>query len=621
MRNFYLIVSFVMASGMISAQNRFTNTADKLFYRYEYVDAAKEYLKLVENAKADNYVYKQLAESYYSVFNSKEAVKWFAKAVEENPDSQIRYKYAQMLKAEGNFAESDNQMQQFVQLEPGDQRAKIFVNNRNYLSDLKKQEVLYEIAKSELSSDKTDFGALLTNNNTVYFATSRNLVGSTNGRNEEPFLDIYSATYTAEGTFTDVAPLESINTKWHDGPVTLTSDGVTMFYGSESFNEKEFTKDKDKNAKFGRMYLFKATNENGKWVNSKPLPFNNKSYDARNPSISQDGTTLYFSSNMPGGFGGEDIWKVTVNADQYGEPENLGEKVNTASNESFPFIADDNVLFFSSNGKTGFGGLDIFKIDLNQEAEAINVGEPVNTSKDDFAFTYNSSRKVGFFASNRDGIDNIYSAKPICKQEAIVRVKNAITGTLLENSKITLLDVKNKNSQIQSTNTKGEALFLSKCDENYMVQIVREGYENGTFSISKSTDNLVIAEVALQPILPIITETEVLLAPIYFEFDKSNMTAQGAAELDKLITVLNVYPDMVIFAKSHTDSKGSKAYNSNLSDRRAKSTVQYLISKGIAKDRISGQGFGESQPKVVCNSCTEEQDALNRRSEFLIIKK
>jgi outer membrane protein OmpA-like peptidoglycan-associated protein len=610
-----------MASGILFAQNRHTKIADKLFNRYEYVDAAKEYLKLVENAKADNYVYKQLAESYYSVFNSKEAAKWFAKAIEENPDSEIRYKYAQMLKAEGNFAASDNQMQQFVQLEPGDQRATSFVNNRNYLADLKKQDVLYEIVKSELSSDKTDFGALLTNNNTVYFTSSRNLVGSTNGRNEEPFLDIYSATYTAEGTFTDVAPLESINTKWHDGPVTLTSDGVTLFYGSESFNEKEFTKDKDKNAIFGRMYLFKSTNENGKWGNGKPLPFNNKSYDVRNPSINKDGTTLYFSSNRPGGFGGEDIWKVTVNADQYGEPENLGEKVNTASNESFPFIADDNVLFFSSNGKTGFGGLDIFKIDLNQDAEAINAGEPVNTSKDDFAFTYNTTKKAGFFASNRAGIDNIYSAKLSCKQEALVQVRDAVTGILLENSKVTLLDVKNKNSQILFTNTKGEALFLSKCDENYMVQIVREGYENDTFSISKSSDHQVMAEVALQPIMPVITETEVLLAPIYFEFDKSNMTAQGAAELDKLITVLNVYPDMVIFTKSHTDSKGNKAYNSNLSDRRAKSTVQYVISKGISKDRISGQGYGESQPKVVCNFCTEEQDALNRRSEFLIIKK
>ena len=621
MRNLYVTLSFVMVSGILSAQNQYTKTADKLFNRYEYVDAAKEYLKLAEVSKADSYVYKQLAESYYNVFNTKEAVKWYAKVVEQKQDAETYYKYAQMLKAEGNFKEADKQMQQFAKLAPNDQRAKAFVSNPNYLPELKGQTKLYDIAKSDVSSDNTDFGAVLTNDNNVYFASARNTSKRNSNFNEEPYLDIYRATYNANGTISDAVAVDNLNTKWHDGPVSITSDGNIMYYGSESFNEKEFTKDKAKNAKFGKIYLYKATKQGDNWSNSKPLPFNNKEYDVRNPSISKDGKTLYFSSNMPGGFGGEDIWKVTVNGDEYGTPENLGAKVNTEANESFPFITDDNVLFFSSNGKQGFGGLDVFKMDLNKGSEAMNVGEPVNTSKDDFAFTFNTTKKVGFFSSNRDGNDDIFKADPVCNVQALVRVKDAKTGKVIEGATVMLVDEKQKTVSNQTTALNGETLTGVMCNTAYSAQVSKSGYESGVFEVKKAENEQVVVEAVLNPIMPIITEKEVILEPIYFEFNKSNITAEGAAELDKLVIVMNDHPNMVIFAKSHTDSRGSDKYNMNLSDRRAKSTVQYLISKGIAKERISGQGFGESEPKVVCKPCTEEQYAQNRRSEFLIVKK
>jgi len=610
-----------MVSGMLSAQNQYTKSADKLFNRYEYVDAAKEYLKLAEGSKADSYVYKQLAESYYNVFNTKEAVKWYAKVVEQKQDAETYYKYAQMLKAEGNFKEADQQMQQFAQLAPNDQRAKTFVSKPNYLPELQGQTKLYDVVKSDVSSDKTDFGAVLTNDNNVYFASSRNTSRKTNSWNEEPYLDIYKATYNANGTISDAVAVDNINTKWHDGPVSITSDGTTMYYGSESFNEKEFTKDKPKNAKFGKIYLYKATKEGDNWGNIKPLPFNNKGYDVRNPSISKDGKTLYFSSNMPGGFGGEDIWKVAVNADEYGTPENLGQKVNTEANESFPFITEDNILFFSSNGKTGFGGLDVFKMDLNKGTEAINVGEPVNTSKDDFAFTYNTTKKVGFFSSNRGGNDDIFKADPVCNVQALIRVKDAKTGIVIEGATVMLVDEKQTTITNQTTAFNGETLSSVLCNTSYSAQVSKQGYESGVFEVAKAENDQVVVEALLNPIMPIITENEVILQPIYFEYNKSNITAEGAAELNKLVMVMNEYSNMVIFAKSHTDSRGSDKYNMNLSERRAKATVQYLISKGIAKERISGQGFGESEPKVACQPCTEEQYAQNRRSEFLIVKK
>lgn len=621
MKKLYVTLSFVLASGILSAQNQYTKVADKLFDRYEYVDAAKEYLKLAESSKADNYVYKQLAESYYNVFNTKEAVKWFAKVVEQKQDAETYYKYAQMLKAEGNFKEADKQMQQFAQLQPNDQRAKSFLSKPNYLPELKGQSKLYDVTKSDISSDKSDFGAVLTNDNNFYFSSARNTSRRNNGWNEEPYLDIYKATYNANGTISDALAVESLNTKWHDGPVSITKDGTTIYYGSESFNEKEYVKDKEKKAKFGKIFLYKASKEGDKWGNIKPLPFNNKEFSVRNPSISKDGKTLYFSSNMPGGFGGEDIWKVSVNGDEFGTPENLGAKVNTEANESFPFVTDENVLFFSSNGKTGFGGLDVFMMDLNKGTDPINVGEPVNTSKDDFAFTFNSAKKVGFFSSNRDGVDNIYKADPVCNVQVLVKVKDAKSGMAIDGATVVLVDEKQKTVSNQTTLANGESSTGVLCYTSYSAQVSKQGYESGVFEVAKGENYQVVVEALLNPIMPIITEREVILQPIYFEFNKSNITAEGAAELDKLVAVMNEYPTMVIFAKSHTDSRGSDKYNMNLSERRAKSTVQYLISKGISKERISGQGFGEIEPKVPCKPCTEQEHAQNRRSEFLIVKK
>ena len=171
------------------------------------------------------------------------------------------------------------------------------------------------------------------------------------------------------------------------------------------------------------------------------------------------------------------------------------------------------------------------------------------------------------------------------------------------------------------TSENGESIFKVNCDMEYAVQASRLGYENGVGTMEKSEGGKSTVVINLEPIKPIITETEVILQPIFFEFNKSNITAEGAAELDKLVEVMNEYPEMVIFAKSHTDSRGGDKYNMNLSDRRAKSTVQYIISKGISKERITGQGFGESEPKVDCKKCTEEEYAQNRRSEFLIVKK
>jgi outer membrane protein OmpA-like peptidoglycan-associated protein len=622
MKNLYIAFSFVIASSSVFSQSAATKKADKLYSRYEYVTAAEEYLKLVENGKADNYVYKRLAESYFNMFNTVEAARWYAKATETAQDPETYYRYAQMLKSNGKYEESNKQMQKFASLAPNDQRAMTFKQDPNYVPKLRDKQKKYDVKSLEISSDKSDFGAVLYDNQ-LYFTSARNESKKEYGWNKEPFLDIYKADYNIDGTITNANAVSELNSKFHDGPITISADGLTAYFSGDSFKEASFEKDKENKLKLSRNNLFVCTKDNGKWGKVISLPFNSNEYSTSNPSLSRDGKTLYFSSDMPGSIGGVDIWKVAVNTDgTFGIPENLGNLVNTEGNESFPFISDDNItLFFASSGRPGLGGLDIFQIDLTKGAEAVNLGAPVNTEKDDFGFTFNKPKNLGFFASNRNGNDDIFGATPVCGIEVLTIVTNSKTGEILSNASVSIVDDKRNVIATKTTNEKGEVSYEVECEKSYSIQASKDGFEGSSFGVAKTKGGQVKVDAALQPIDVIITETEIILSPIYFEYNKSNITQEGAFELDKLVQVMKSNDKLVILAKSHTDNRGSDVYNLNLSDRRAKATVQYVISKGIAKERISGKGMGEIEPKADCKeSCTEEQHKQNRRSEFLIVK-
>ena len=623
MKKIYTIVSFVLVSSLLTAQNKDTQSADKLFKKLEFIAASEAYLKLVDAKKATVYVYEQLADCYYNIYNTAEAAKWYSKTLEEKKDAELYYRYAQMLKANGNYVESNKQMQKFVTLKPSDLRAKAFNENPNYIPRLLDQSKSFDLKALEMSSDKSDFGAVL-HDNTVYFTSARNASKKTYGWTKEPFLDIYKADYNEDGTITNSVPVKELNSKFHDGSVTISKDGKTMYFTSDSFRENSFEKDKANKLKLGRNNIFKATNENGKWGAITSVPFNSSDYSTGNPSLAKDGKTLYFSSNMPGSIGGVDIWKVAVAENgSFGTPENLGKTINTEGNESFPFITDENVLYFTSDAKQGLGGMDVYKIDLKAATEAKNVGKPVNSDKDDFSFSFNENKNFGFVASNRNGNDDIFGLVPVCNYEVNTIVTNAKTGAILAGAKVSILDDKNNVITTELSNAKGEVSYKVECEKNYTIQAAKDGFESNSFAVTKSNNKGGSTKVnaALNPIDVIITETEVILNPIFFEFNKSNITKEGAFELDKLVQVMKSNEKLVIFAKSHTDNRGSDKYNMILSENRAKATVQYVISKGIDAARISGKGYGESEPKVVCGEdCTEEQHAQNRRSEFLIVK-
>ncbi len=619
----YILFSLLLLLTSGYGQNSTTSKADKLFESYQYIAAINEYLKLADNKNANEYIFTQLAESYYNVFDAENASKWYAKAVKGKVDAETYYHYAQTLKSLGKYQEANKQMDVFAKMMPKDERAKEHLANPNYIPSLTSNSKLFDIAETNINSKgQSDFGAVLTNDNTLYFTSTRNNSNKTDNWNKQPYLDIYQSTRDANGIFSEPSPVRDLNTPFHDGPVTLSADGKTMFFARDGHSEGQYEKSKKSNIKVGQQGIYKATNVDGKWSQVEALPFNSTSYSVTNPSLSKDGKTLYFASNMPGGFGESDIWKVNVDANSYGKPENLGANVNTADKENFPFIAEDNTLYFATMGRQGFGGFDVYKTNSIGTKPAQNLGKPVNSEKDDFSFSFNKNLNAGYFSSNRNGSDAIFSASPICKAQAIVLVTNDKTKAPLANASVAILDLKGNVIATEKTNAEGKVNYNIECNVGYGLQIAAQNFEAATSAVKAVKSGETVVEVVLVPTSVIITDTEVILNPVYFEYDKSNITAQGAIELNKLVKVMQDNPSMVIFVKSHTDSKGSQTYNLNLSEKRAQSTVQYLISKGISQGSISGKGFGSSEQKVKCGgNCTPEQDAQNRRSEFLIVKK
>ncbi len=621
MKKIYSLLSFAFITLVSFGQSKQSENADKLFDSYQYVEAIESYLKLVDKDNADPHVYKQLADSYYNIFNVEEASKWYAKAVESQQDAETYYRYAQVLKSQGKYELANKQMDKFSEMMPNDERAKVHLQNPNYLSELNDKSKLYEVDAAKINdNEQSDFGAILSNDNILYFVSTRNKSTKEDKWTKSSYLDIYKSVRNADGTLSEPEPVKSLNTPYHDGPIALSADGKTMIFSRDGHSEGNFKKLKNNQVKLAQQGLYKATLIDGKWDNIIALPFNSNDYSVSHPSLSSDGKTLYFASNMPGGLGDTDIWKVSIDGNSYGEPENLGSRVNTPGKEGFPFISE-NILYFASSGRQGLGGFDIFKVDLSKNENAINLGNAVNTKRDDFAFSINTLKEIAYFSSNRSGVDNIYTAIPICYVDIIASVTDSNSGSTISGAKVELKNSMNNGIEELASNSNGEAVFNVLCKQDYYVTVSKEGYDSMTIPVSGIKKDKLTVNAALNPVNDMITEREVKLNNIYFEFNKSNITQQGAFELDKLVKIMSDYSEMNILVKSHTDTKGSSEYNLKLSEERAQATVQYLISKGIAKERLSAKGVGSSDPKIDCKSkCTEEEDAQNRRSEFLIVK-
>ena len=523
----------------------------------------------------------------------------------------------------------------------------------------------YQINKLTVNSKNSDFGTAFYGEDKLVFASPKKGISLVNDvwvENNQRYLDLYIGNILPNGDLDNVSLMPGeVNTRYHEADVVFTKDLKTVYFTRNNFYNKKLARDEKEMA---NLAMFKASvNDKGEWVNIIPMPFNNVKYSVGHPALSPDEKILFFISDMPGGYGQTDIFKVAINQSGFGNPENLGFKINSPAKEFSPFV-DGEVLYFSSDKAGGMGGLDVYATRLvDFTPEPILLNAPINSSADDFTFIINAETRKGYVSSNRsggEGDDDLYSfieEEPIvfkCRQLITGEVRDQNTTEIVRGAVVAVKDTDGNVLEEVVVDEEGVFEIPVYCDTSYKLEGSKIGYTTqskslttsmeadkkikllillGTGEILEQVEPVVainevkpegLPEVLPEEIVKVRPSTYVVnIEPIYFELNSSYLNKEAKTELDKVVELMNKYPDMIIESGSHTDSRGIFGYNNWLSTRRASSTVNYIIDNGVDPSRITGKGYGETQLINGCSDgveCTETQHAMNRRTEFVILK-
>ncbi len=624
------------------AQEELARKGNKSFEQMKYVDAQKVYLKVAEKGYVSEEIYTKLADSYYFNAEYTEALKWYERLFEEVPAPQSVWaylRYSQVLKANGKLEEAKEYYDIF--LEKTGRKERQGMSADDYLNLIAENDDRYEFGpvdalynEEEISYGNTVYGGELYYSST--YDQPASFINTKDAWTELSFLGLFKVGVDSTNQTHGKPSLVrgALKDRFHDSSPVFTKDGNTVYF---TRNNVKRGKDSDDQI----LKIYRSTKKNGKWQAPEDLNINDERYSTAHPALSPDEKKLYFASDRQGGYGQSDLYAVEINADKtLGRIENLGPEINTSGRETFPFVTQDNELYFSSDGHFGLGGMDVFYVKIEEDGSygsILNVGRPVNSNADDFSFGINSKTKYGFVSSNRGEVDtvfvrdNIYSFKEInpikdvYKAEIEGFVTDKETGAPLEAATITLLDGKMDNYKNVATDAEGHYKVTVNKFEEYTVRASKEGYEPAEQLSTAKLDHQRI-DFQLRP-LEIDKGTDLAdllnIPVIHFDFDKADIRPDAEVELQKVIALLEEYPELKIKIRAHTDSRGSDVYNQKLSERRAKSTYEYLVTKGIAKDRLQYEGLGESEPVNECTNgvdCSEEKHEQNRRSEFIVVE-
>ena len=641
-KNILLCITIVTVfSFNIYSQKTKLATADKKYDNYAYVDAIKTYERVAEKGYKSAELFKKLGNAYYFNAELDKAAKWYAALFAmdtTNLEPEYYYRYAQSLRSIGQNDKANEMLELFNQKSGNDNRGKLFKKNTNYLEAIKANSGRYQIEDAGINSKYSDYGTAVYMNKIV-FTSARDTISL--GQRKHKWTNQYFTNLYAADLDGDMRPNtpqkfdKNVNSKFNESTPVFTSDGKTMYFTRNNYLDGK--KGKDGN-RITLIKIYKATLENEKWTNIIELPFDSDNYSTAHPALSPDGKTLYFASDMPGTMGQSDLFKVKINDDgTFGTPENLGNTINTEGRETFPFINDENEIYFASDGHPGLGGLDVFVSKINKDgtfAEVQNIGADVNSPKDDFAYLIDTKSRRGFFTSNRDGgqgYDDIYkfleTKRLISEQLLYGEISDLATAEVLPNAKIILYDNQFNPVNTTTSDNKGNYSFTVESGKTYNVRAEKLDYTIKEQKIAIPTEKG-------KMYLPIVLEKgkcKVALGDdlgkcfgikmIYFDLDKSNIRTEAALDLEKILDVLNQNPTMKLDIRSHTDSRGTFKHNEALSDRRAKATINWLIKNGVDSNRLIGKGYGETLLLNKCADdvkCTEDEHQFNRRSEFII---
>ena len=645
MRLLTFSVALLSSTSLLFAQpEKELEKANEMYKNFSYVDAIKIYERIAQKGFVNQEMLQSLGNAYYYNAEYKKALPWYEQLFQEGKykvKPEYYYRYAQTLKSVGDYTQADKMMAKFVELtNANDTRAALFEENKDYQTVIKNNSGRFQLNNASINTENSEYGTALYGDKIV-FAGATDARKAKHGVSQwtgESFYDLYEAEHFDQKLGNRKPFSSSVNTQFNESTPVFTKDGNTMYFTRNNYVNKKLGSDIENTI---LLKILRATKDkNGNWGDIVEVPFNSDQYNVAHPALSPDEKYLYFASDMPGSFGNSDIFRVEILGDnQYGTPENLGNIINTAGRESFPYISKDNVLYYSSDGIPGLGGLDIFAAKFNADgstSKPVNIGMPGNSADDDFCFVFNSDSKIGFLTSNRPGgkgKDDIYSFhedKPLlfsCQKNIKGIVKDAKTKAIIANAKVILSDKVMKEVSTDQSKTDGTFTFekVNCNDSHYYLRGEKEKYETAEVNVTVGKDE-VVYEILLNP-RQVAVEKGMDLAKVFeikeikFDYNKANIRPDAAVELTKIVEVMREYPKMKIDIRSHTDSRGADSYNLKLSDRRAKATLEWIVKQGIDRKRLKAKGYGETRLVNGCSNgvpCSEEEHQENRRSEFII---
>ncbi|WP_461532689.1 OmpA family protein [Sinomicrobium sp.] len=628
-----LAVFFLLCTTGVFSQRHLA--ADRYFDQLAYVKSAELYEGLVRKGDSTVHVLGRLGDSYYYNTNMEQAEKWYGiliRMYEQEVGPDYLFRYAQVLKGNRKYEEAVKWLKKSAEKGGDDPEMIRLIEEGDYYTKLNnpKARLFGNLHNMAINTEYSDFGGFVQGDK-FYFASTKPSGGRTRiyDWNKQPFLDIYVGDRMGNELY-DARKLEGeVNSRFHEATVTITKDGQTMYFTRDNAENGKRTEKDEKGTV--HLQLYKASlGADGTWGNIVELPFNDVSYSVGHPALSPDEKKLYFVSDMPGGYGVTDIYVVDIHGDgTYSTPENLGKTINTRGREMFPFVDKDGVLYFSSNGHPGLGGLDILISEPVNGAfgKVTNPGVPINSPMDDFGFVMNEDKTEGYLSSNRiggKGDDDIYH---FTARECMVTINGVVTDKSSEEPLVeaSVRIVAPGGGVVAKvlTDTDGQYSLKADCLEgSYTVVAELEDYRAEQQEVNVNGKEEAEVNFALTPL---IVEDEIVINPIYFDYNRWEIRPDAEYELEHIVSVMNAHPEMVIKIEAHTDSRGNDAYNEKLSDNRAKATRDYLYSRGIAEERIeSAIGYGEKHLLNHCANgvdCTEEEHQQNRRSSFIIVRR
>jgi len=599
-----IIMLIIVTSPEVTAQKRKAERAYSSFSAGEYFVAIDQFKDAYSKTKkADknsrNELVFMIAECYRMINDPKNAETWYKLAVKSSyskPEAQ--YWLAESLKKNGKFQMAIDEFKKYKQVAPSDAMADQEIRACELALEWLRNPEAYKVDElKDINSRESDFSPAYGRDDfgLIYFTSSRDDAAGnkTHGATGQSYTDIFESRIDKKSKWSTPVPVEVINSEFEEGTPSFSS----------YYKELYFTRcEAGKREKKGCVIMYsKKTGD--KWSDPKNIGILPDSVVAAHPSLSSDGSTLYFVSDISGGFGKKDIWKVTKTNEggAWSKPVNLGPDINTPGDELFPYVREDGTLYFSSDGLIGMGGLDIFKAKPQPDGSWVvqNMKPPVNSFADDFGITYENGNERGIFSSTRKGKgnDELYSFElPPLKFNVTGLVKDEKTGTAIPSSLVQLIASDGSNLQAE-TGTGGDFKFALKADVDYIFLATKRGYLNG--KEKETTKGQEKSREFMVTILLTAIDKPIELPNILYDFGKWDLRPESMVSLDKLVETLLDNPNVTIELMSHTDSRDTEEYNQDLSQKRAQVVVQYLIDKGIEPQRLLPKGYGESTPKIV----------------------